>query len=100
MAELVAVVCVVESSLILASEWNTILTEYILPLFKRLGETHAAQLVRHFAIPRGRSALVSDLHHKVSSGFHSLWPSKRTSEPVNRKAVLYRFADDYKGATR
>lgn len=50
MAELVAVVCVVESSLILASEWNSILTEYILPLFKRLGEAHAAQLVCHFAI--------------------------------------------------
>lgn len=75
MAESVAVVCVVESSLNLASEWNTIFAEYILPLLKRLGEAHVSQLVRHATIPRERSTLVSDLHYKVSSGFHSLWPS-------------------------
>ncbi|KAF7978845.1 hypothetical protein HWV62_44653 [Athelia sp. TMB] len=43
MAELVAVACVVESSLFLASEWSAVLMEYISPLLKRLGEAHAAQ---------------------------------------------------------
>lgn len=41
MAELVAIACVVESSLVLASEWPKILMDYISPLLKRLGEAHA-----------------------------------------------------------
>lgn len=38
--ELVAVACVVESSLVLASEWSRVLVDYISPLLKRLGEAH------------------------------------------------------------
>lgn len=40
MSELVAVVCVVESSLVLASEWPRVLVDYISPLLKRLGDAH------------------------------------------------------------
>lgn len=40
MTELVAVACVVESSLVLASEWPRVLVDYISPLLKRLGEAH------------------------------------------------------------
>ena len=42
MSELVAVACVVESSLVLAAEWPHLLREYMSPLLKRLGEVHAA----------------------------------------------------------
>lgn len=42
MSELVAVACVVESSLVLAAEWPRLLLEYLSPLLKRLGEAHAA----------------------------------------------------------
>lgn len=38
--EVVAVACVVESSLILASEWSRVLVDYVFPLLKRLGEAH------------------------------------------------------------
>jgi hypothetical protein len=44
-ADLVAVACVVEASLLLASEWPRILTEYIFPLLKRLNELHPTHQV-------------------------------------------------------
>ena len=40
MAEVVSVAYVVDASLALASEWNQILTEYLLPLLQRLAEAH------------------------------------------------------------
>ncbi|KAF8838598.1 hypothetical protein BDN67DRAFT_971308 [Paxillus ammoniavirescens] len=45
-ADLVAVACVVEASLLLASEWSRILTEYIFPLLKRLNELHPTHQFR------------------------------------------------------
>ncbi|KAG9315132.1 hypothetical protein JVU11DRAFT_4255 [Chiua virens] len=36
--DIVAVACVVEASLLLASEWSRILTEYVFPLLRRLNE--------------------------------------------------------------
>ncbi|KAF9243561.1 hypothetical protein BU15DRAFT_43066 [Melanogaster broomeanus] len=45
-ADLVAVACVVEASLILASEWSRILTEYVFPLLKRLNELHPTHQFR------------------------------------------------------
>ncbi|KAI6107910.1 hypothetical protein F5141DRAFT_1005488 [Pisolithus sp. B1] len=44
--DLLAVACVVEASVTLASEWPRILTEYISPLFKRLNELHPAHQFR------------------------------------------------------
>ncbi|KAF8558098.1 hypothetical protein OG21DRAFT_1481638 [Imleria badia] len=44
--DLVAVACVVESSLLLASQWSRILIEYVLPLFKRLNELHPSYQFR------------------------------------------------------
>ncbi|KAL4066797.1 hypothetical protein J3A83DRAFT_4190032 [Scleroderma citrinum] len=38
--DLVAVACVIEASITLASEWSRILVEYILPLLKRLSELY------------------------------------------------------------
>lgn len=38
--DIVAVACVVESSLVLAAEWRDIMTRYIVPLVQRLVETH------------------------------------------------------------
>jgi len=46
MTDMVAVACVVESSLIVASEWTRVLTEYISPLLKRLHEIHSDCQVR------------------------------------------------------
>lgn len=43
--DLVAVACVVEASLLLASEWSRILIEYVYPLLKRLSEIHPAHQV-------------------------------------------------------
>lgn len=40
MTELVAVACVVESSLVLETEWSRVLVDYISPLLKRLTEAH------------------------------------------------------------
>jgi hypothetical protein len=37
---ILAVACVVDSSLTLAAEWSLILTEYISPLLKRLSEVY------------------------------------------------------------
>jgi hypothetical protein len=45
---IVAVVCVVESSLTLASEWSRVLVEYVSPLFKRLHDAYAGHQVRSF----------------------------------------------------
>ncbi|KIK94223.1 hypothetical protein PAXRUDRAFT_143360 [Paxillus rubicundulus Ve08.2h10] len=45
-ADLVAVACVVEASLPLASEWSRILIEYIIPLLKRLNELHPTHQFR------------------------------------------------------
>jgi len=44
-ADLVAVACVVEGSLLLASEWSRILIEYVYPLLKRLNELHPSHQV-------------------------------------------------------
>lgn len=44
-ADLVAVACVVEASLLLASEWSRILIDYVYPLLKRLNELHPAHQV-------------------------------------------------------
>ncbi|KAI5998822.1 hypothetical protein EDD15DRAFT_2363680 [Pisolithus albus] len=44
--DLLAVACVVEASVILASEWPRILAEYIFPLLKRLNELHPAHQFR------------------------------------------------------
>jgi hypothetical protein len=41
----VAIACVVESSLILASEWPRVFLEYISPLLKRLTEIHLGHQV-------------------------------------------------------
>lgn len=38
--DLVAVACVVESSLTLATEWTRILFDYVSPMLKRLNEIH------------------------------------------------------------
>lgn len=43
--DLVAVACVVEASLLLASEWSRILIEYVYPLLKRLNELHPSHQV-------------------------------------------------------
>lgn len=43
--DLVAVACVVEASLLLASEWSRILIEYVCPLLKRLNELHPSHQV-------------------------------------------------------
>lgn len=43
--DLVAVACVVDSSLLLASEWSRILIEYVYPLLKRLNELHPSHQV-------------------------------------------------------
>ena len=40
MAEFVSVAYVVDASLALASEWNQVLAEYLLPLLHRLGEAY------------------------------------------------------------
>ncbi|KAH0833161.1 hypothetical protein J3R83DRAFT_12188 [Lanmaoa asiatica] len=45
-ADLVAVACVVDASLLLASEWSRILTEYVYPLLKRLSELHPSHQFR------------------------------------------------------
>jgi hypothetical protein len=42
---IVAVVCVVESSLTLASEWMRVLMEYVSHLFKRLHDAYAGHQV-------------------------------------------------------
>lgn len=44
--DLLAVACVVEASVTLASEWPRVLTEYIFPLLKRLNELHPAHQFR------------------------------------------------------
>lgn len=43
--DLVAVACVVEASLLLASEWSRVLIEYVYPLLKRLYEVHPSHQV-------------------------------------------------------
>ena len=43
--DIVAVACVVEASLLIASEWTRILIEYIYPLLKRLNELHPSHQV-------------------------------------------------------
>ncbi|KAI9001451.1 hypothetical protein BD414DRAFT_574886 [Trametes punicea] len=40
MTEVLAVACVIESSLALAAEWPQVQAEYIVPLLQRLGEVH------------------------------------------------------------
>ncbi|KAG8213163.1 hypothetical protein J3R82DRAFT_11572 [Butyriboletus roseoflavus] len=45
-ADLVAVACVVEASLLLASEWSRVLIEYVYPLLKRLNELHPSHQFR------------------------------------------------------
>ena len=42
MSDIVAVVCVLESSLTLAAEWPQVLNDYLVPLLARLGEAHAS----------------------------------------------------------
>ncbi|KAI9059830.1 hypothetical protein FKP32DRAFT_1679522 [Trametes sanguinea] len=40
MSDVIAVACVIESSIALAAEWPQVQTEYIVPLLQRLGESH------------------------------------------------------------
>ncbi|KAI0327020.1 hypothetical protein GY45DRAFT_1309435 [Cubamyces sp. BRFM 1775] len=46
MGEVIAVACVVESSLALAAEWSQVQVEYIVPLLQRLGEAHTPPTFR------------------------------------------------------
>ncbi|KAI0656488.1 hypothetical protein C8Q70DRAFT_337759 [Cubamyces menziesii] len=46
MGEVIAVACVVESSLALAAEWTQVQVEYIVPLLQRLGEAHTPPTFR------------------------------------------------------
>jgi len=44
--DLLAVACVVDASLSLATEWTRIVTGYIIPMLKRLNEAYSGYQVR------------------------------------------------------
>jgi mediator of RNA polymerase II transcription subunit 25 len=44
--EVLAVACVIDASLALATEWTRVLTAYILPILKRLNEAYSGHSVR------------------------------------------------------
>lgn len=45
-AQIIAILCVIESSLTLATEWPQVQAEYLVPLLHRLGELHSTTHVR------------------------------------------------------
>ncbi|KAH7919370.1 hypothetical protein BV22DRAFT_1199516 [Leucogyrophana mollusca] len=51
--ELVAIACVVDSSILLASAWPKVLVEYIIPLLKRLSELHPGYQFRLAVVTYG-----------------------------------------------
>lgn len=73
MSELVAVACVVESSLVLAAEWPRLLLEYLSPLLKRLAEAHAANQSMVCSNPYPLCIHITEIHDPVASfSFHNL----------------------------
>jgi hypothetical protein len=88
MTEFLAVACVVESSLVLASEWSRILVDYISPLLKRLGEAHTM----------GSQSTVYSLSYyalrvvhpgtQVSHGVCDIWDNRYPPNTFTRKEVL------------
>jgi len=44
--EVLAVACVIDASLALATEWTRVFTAYILPILKRLNEAYSGHSVR------------------------------------------------------
>src|ERR1700691_1112342 len=89
MTEILAVACVVESSLVLASEWSRILVDYISPLLKRLNESHTmgSQLTVRPLI-RPRSLRIIDLETQVSHGVRDIRHSRYSADTFARKEVL------------
>ncbi|OSC98501.1 hypothetical protein PYCCODRAFT_1439190 [Trametes coccinea BRFM310] len=53
MTEVIAVACVIESSLALAAEWPQVQMEYIVPLLQRLGESHQTPAFRIACVSYG-----------------------------------------------
>jgi hypothetical protein len=52
---IVALACVVESSLTLASEWRWILSEYVVPVLKRLNDIHPGYQVSRAQVVTGQT---------------------------------------------
>jgi hypothetical protein len=54
---IVALACVVESSLTLASEWRLILSEYVIPVIKRMIDIHPGYQVSRDQLFTGQTNL-------------------------------------------
>jgi hypothetical protein len=92
MTELVAVACVVESSLVLASEWSRVLVDYISPLLKRLSEAHTVgtQSTVGPSIFLQLSRII-DLETKVSHGVRDVWHGRYPPDTFACKKILRPF---------
>ena len=96
MAEVVSVAYVVDASLDLASEWNQVLAEYLLPLLQRLAEAHpnpqvSPAMLRSDAISRPIP---------VPARRSILWPRRDETNPFTGEAFLRAPTNHDEGATR
>jgi hypothetical protein len=90
MTELVAVACVVESSLVLASEWSRVLVDYISPLLKRLSEAHTvgSQSTVDPLVLLRLSRIIDLEPSQVSHGLCDIWHSRYPSDTFACEKVL------------
>lgn len=95
-ADLVAVACVVEASLLLASEWSRVLIEYVYPLLKRLNELHPSHQV--LGVPFSLTA--SDDDSVVPSSVCDIWCCRHKATTSSLQEILCSPLSRHKGTSR
>ena len=93
--DLVAVACVVESSLLLASEWSRVLIEYVYPLLRRLNELHPS----HQVLALLSSQQVPDSAFLVPFSICDVWGCRHKATSPALQEILCSPLSSYKGTS-
>ncbi len=86
MSDMVAVVCVLESSLTLAAEWPQVLGDYLVPLLARLGEAHTSPSVSVVVHPMFMFSM--SYIPIVPHGLRHLWDRGHSADAYPQQGIL------------